>query len=63
MFILRFWLERSIAGARWRGRIEHIPGHGHGDFLTVKGLLAYLRCFGIGLDEIGRFIHKEGPKK
>lgn len=63
MFVLRFWLERSISGVRWRGRIEHIPGGSHSDFLTMKKLLKFLRCFEICLDDIGRFIHKEGTRE
>jgi hypothetical protein len=60
LFVLRFWLERSITGTRWRGRIEHIPGGSHGEFLGIKELLGFLQRFGIALDDTGLFERKEG---
>ena len=50
-FVLRFWLERSAAGARWRGSIEHIPSGERGMFLRVEELLRFLRKFEILLDD------------
>lgn len=63
MFVLRFWLERSIAGTRWRGRIEHIPGGSHSEFLGMSDLLVFLQRFEITLDEAGHFKRREGLSK
>jgi hypothetical protein len=54
-FVLRFWLERSISTARWRGRIEHIPSGKRSEFLRVEELLKFLWKFEISLDDSIRF--------
>lgn len=48
-FVLRFWLERSLAGARWRGSAEHIPSGARRDFLQLAELLDFLAGFHIHL--------------
>jgi hypothetical protein len=53
-FVLRFWLERSISGARWRGRIEHIPSGERSEFLRVEELLKFFQKFQIMLDDTDR---------
>jgi hypothetical protein len=54
-FVLRFWLERSISGARWRGSIVHIPSGERSEFLHVEELLIFIQKFQILLDDIDRF--------
>jgi hypothetical protein len=54
-FVLRFWLERSILGARWRGNIEHIPSGERIEFLRLEELLKFLRKYEILLDETEKF--------
>jgi hypothetical protein len=60
MFVVRFRLERSISGTRWRGSIEHIPSRNHSEFLGVKELLRFLQEFEIILDDTDQFMKKEG---
>jgi hypothetical protein len=48
-FVLRFWLERSLDGARWRGSAEHIPSGARRDFLQLAELLDFLAGFHIHL--------------
>ncbi len=55
IFVLRFWLVRSISGARWRGSIEHIPSGGRSEFLRVEELLKFFQKFEIYLDHSNRF--------
>jgi len=61
-FVLRFWLERSISGARWRGSIEHIPSGERSEFLRVEELLKFFRKFEILLDDTDSFQNKTGRK-
>ena len=53
-FVLRFWLERSISGARWRGSIVHIPSGERSEFLRVEELLKFFQKFQIMLDDTDR---------
>ena len=46
-FVVRFWRESSGAGARWRGRIEHVQSGESAAFGDLDGMLAFLRRFGI----------------
>lgn len=50
-FVLRFWLERSISGARWRGSIEHVPSGTHSEFLRAEEMLEFFRSFQIVLED------------
>lgn len=50
-FVLRFWLDRSISGARWRGSIEHIPSGEHSEFLRLEEMLNFLQSFQIRLED------------
>ena len=61
-FVLRFRLERSIVGARWRGSIEHIPSGERSEFLRVEELLKFFRKFEILLDDTDSFQNKTGRK-
>ena len=54
-FVLRFWLDRSISVARWRGSIEHIPSGDRSEFLRVEELSKFLRKFEISLDDSHSF--------
>ena len=47
IFVLRFWRESSGAGARWRGRIEHVRSAESAAFGDLDGMLAFLGRFGI----------------
>jgi hypothetical protein len=47
IFVLRFWRESSGAGARWRGRIEHVQSGESLAFLDLDGILPFLGRFGI----------------
>ncbi len=46
-FVIRSWRERSVAGPRWRGRIEHIQSGETTIFLDVDATLDFLRRLGI----------------
>ena len=46
-FVVRYWRERSVAGPRWRGRIEHIQSGETTIFLDVDATLDFLRRLGI----------------
>jgi hypothetical protein len=50
-FVLRFWLERSISGVRWRGSIEHIPSGARSEFLCVDEMLKFFQSFQILLED------------
>jgi hypothetical protein len=54
-FVLRFWLDRSISVARWRGSIEHIPSGKRSEFLRIEELLKFFRKFEISLDDSNCF--------
>jgi hypothetical protein len=54
-FVLRFWLDRSISTARWRGSIEHIPSGDRSEFLRVEELSKFFRKFEISLDDSRSF--------
>jgi len=49
-FVLRFYMEGSLSGGRWRGSIEHIPSGERTEFLRVTELVRYWRRFGVVLD-------------
>jgi hypothetical protein len=46
-FIVRFWLERSAAGSRWRGRIEHVESGESAAFLTLERMLEFMQGTGV----------------
>lgn len=64
-FVIRFWLERSVGGARWRGTIEHIPSGRRGAFLGLGELLRYFHQFDIHLNDLDLFKRegKEGERE
>jgi hypothetical protein len=45
-FVVRFWQEWSVAGPRWRGRIEHVQSGESVAFLGLDGMLDFVRSFG-----------------
>jgi hypothetical protein len=50
-FIVRFSRDTSAAGARWRGRIEHVQSGQSAAFLDLEAMLHFLRRFGFGADD------------
>ena len=52
-FIIRFWLERSAAGSRWRGRIEHVESGESTAFLTTGRMLEFMQGTGVMTDHAG----------
>jgi hypothetical protein len=46
-FVVRFWQEWSAGGARWRGRIEHIPSGRSVAFLDEEVMWQFIQNFGI----------------
>ena len=50
-FVVRFWREWSVAGARWRGRIEHVLSGQRCDFVELEEILEFVRAFGAMADD------------
>jgi hypothetical protein len=46
-FVVRFWCEWSVAGARWRGQVDHVQSGESARFLDLEDLLEILQHFGI----------------
>jgi hypothetical protein len=61
-FVVRFWLEWSAAGPRWRGRIEHVQSGGSAAFLGLDGMLDFIRRFGAMTEDTSRPARKEGVR-
>ena len=45
-FVIRFWREWSAAGFRWRGHIGHVQSGESATFLSLDGLLDFIRPLG-----------------
>jgi hypothetical protein len=58
-FVVRFWKEWSVAGPRWRGRIEHVQSGECATFLGLDGMLDFFRRFGAMPDDESRSAKKE----
>jgi hypothetical protein len=43
IFIVRLWREWSVAGPRWRGRIEHVQSGESAAFLDFDAMLDFIR--------------------
>jgi hypothetical protein len=54
IFVLRFWRGSSGAGARWRGRIEHVQSGESAAFGDLDGMLLFLGRFGIMAGDTSR---------
>jgi hypothetical protein len=52
-FIVRFWREWSVAGSRWRGRIEHVESGESTAFLTAGRMLEFMQGTGVMTDHAG----------
>ena len=53
-FVVRFWQEWSAAGARWRGRVEHVQSGESAAFLNLDEMLDFVRRIGVmGGDKSG----------
>jgi hypothetical protein len=59
-FVIRFWREWSVAGPRWRGRIEHVQSDECVAFLGLDGMLDFIRRFGAMADDESRPAKKDG---
>jgi hypothetical protein len=59
-FVVRFWREWSVSGARWRGRIEHVESGASVAFLDLGGMLAFLGRFGVLRDGEGELTRRGG---
>jgi hypothetical protein len=46
-FVLRFWLEWSAAGPRWRGRIDHVQSGQRAGFRDLDEMVKVVRSFGV----------------
>jgi hypothetical protein len=44
-FVVRLWPERSAAGLRWRGRIDHVQSGESAAFLDADGMVDFIRRF------------------
>lgn len=58
-FVVRVWREWSVAGPRWRGRIEHVQSGEGGAFLDLGGILDFLRRFRVMADDESQAASKE----
>jgi len=58
-FVVRFWQEWSVAGPRWRGRIEHVQSGEGAAFLDLDGMLEFVRRSGVMPDNTSRAAGKE----
>jgi hypothetical protein len=59
-FVIRFWREWSVAGPRWRGRIEHVQSGESIAFLNWDGMLDFIRSFGAMSDDESRPAKEDG---
>jgi len=59
-FVVRFWQEWSVAGPRWRGRIEHVQSGQSAAFLDLDGMLAFFRRFSAMADDETQPAKKDG---
>ena len=57
---MRFWQEWSVAGPRWRGRIEHVQSGQSAAFLDLYGMLDFIRRFGAMPDDESQPTKKDG---
>lgn len=46
IFVVRFQRERSAAGPRWRGRVEHVQSGESVTFLDLDEMLFFFHRFG-----------------
>lgn len=58
-FVVRFWQEWSVAGPRWRGRIEHVQSGKNVAFLDLAGMLDFIRRFSAMPDDQSRSAKKD----
>ena len=52
-FVVRFWRERSAAGSRWRGRIEHVQSGESASCLDLESILAFIQHLDVMTDHSG----------
>ena len=53
-FVVRVWREQSVAGLRWRGRIEHVQSGESATFLHLDEILDFVRSFGVMVSDESR---------
>jgi len=59
-FVIRLWPERSAAGLRWRGRIDHVQSGESTVFLDVDGMVDFIHRFGVLDDDKHRTTRADG---
>jgi hypothetical protein len=57
--VIRLWREWSVAGSRWRGRIQHVQSGESAAFLDLEGMLDFLRRFGVKAEDDSRAIGQD----
>jgi len=57
--VIRLWREWSVAGSRWRGRIEHVQSGESAAFLNLEGMLDFLQRFGVKAQDDSRAMDED----
>ena len=57
--VIRLWREWSVAGSRWRGRIEHVQSGESAAFLDLEGILDFLGRFGVRAGDDGHAMDQD----
>jgi len=57
-FVVRFYREWAGGAPRWRGRIEHLESGQSAAFLDLDKMLAFVRNFGIMVEELDTDEHR-----
>jgi hypothetical protein len=50
-FVVRFRRLWSLAGAGWRGRIEHVQSGNTSSFLSIEEMIDFIGTYGILLED------------
>ena len=58
-FVIRSWREWSVAGPRWRGRIEHVQSGESAAFVDLDGMLDFVRRYGVMADDESLAVSEE----
>lgn len=58
-FVVRFWLDASARGARWRGHVTHVQSGGRTSFLDLDALAAFVRAYGVMISDKNQDVDKE----
>jgi hypothetical protein len=60
-FVVRFWWERSAAGARWRGRIEHVQSGESASCLSLESIVGFVQRLGVMTDSQSLTVEWDQP--